>query len=197
MPVLIVIAFAILLSVMFAAIQLWQYSDFPNWFTLASGTGFGVMVVWIVYCIEKRSQDHIESKIMRIERILSSNLKLEKNHPKTSQLYLLLSLDEIITLFSEIKKLEKQWKVSKNKEKKTFLKEKIDYIWKNIDECGTNLQNPDHVSDKLYDKQTLDNLKNISTKCETSPAFNSDKNKIDFHDFHNVVKDCKILRLII
>lgn len=173
--------------------QTWE-NDFPNWFALMLSVYFGVLVAMIAYFKAKKSQDNIESRIIRIEGILSSEFKLEKNHPKTSQFYLSLSLDGIINVFPDLEKLAKKWKRSKNVEEKNFLEEKINHIWKNtMVEYGGVLQNPDYVSDKLYDKKTLNALKDIYINCNIFPLFDYDENKINFHKFHRIVGYCILL----
>ncbi len=154
----------------------------------------GILVAMIAYFKAKKSQDKIESKIMRIEGILSSEFKLEKNHPKISQFYLSVALDGIINLFPDLEKLAKKWKKSKKTDEKNFLEEKINHIWNTtMTEYGIVLQNPDYVSKKLYDKKTLNALKNISLNCNIFPTFDHEKNKVDFHMFHRIVRDCILL----
>jgi len=103
-------------------------------------------------------------------------------------------LDGIINLFPELERLGKKWKKSKKTEERNFLEEKIKHIWKNtMTEYGTVLQNPEYVSDKLYDKKILDALKDISLNCDIFPTFDHEKNKVDFHGFHQIVRYCILL----
>jgi hypothetical protein len=169
-------------------------TDLPNWYATFLGIYFGILVSMILYFMAKRNQEITDSRVKRIEGITDSIFISGQQSIKKSKFYLFYALDGIIENYMMICEEVDKWKRAKNHDNVLFHRKKILHIWENsLSHYSKILDDPEIVSNRLYDHEVIHELKSISDSCKIKLSLNEKTHEFNDEKFNLSVVRCIIL----